>query len=98
MTNEFERRVMQQEKPPEKKMRRRFDMKDNNTPPSERTIRWVQLRLIPIWLRVILVVILWLVVAAVGLTVGYSLIGDGQADDALKWSTWQHLLDIMNGE
>ena len=98
MTNEFERRVMQQEKPLEKKMRRRFDMKENNTPPSERTIRWVQLRLIPIWLRVILVVILWLVVAAVGLTVGYSLIGDGQADDALKWSTWQHLLDIMNGE
>ena len=41
---------------------------------------------------------LWVVIAAVGLTVGYSLIGDGQADDALKWSTWQHLLDIMNGK
>ena len=35
---------------------------------------------------------------AIGLTVGYSYIGDGQAEDALKWSTWQHLLDIMNGK
>ena len=98
MTNEFERRAMQQEEPPAKKARRRIKKQETDTPQSDTPIRWVQLRPIPIWLRIILVVILWVVIAAVGLTVGYSLIGDGQADDALKWSTWQHLLDIMNGK
>ena len=98
MTNEFERRAMQHEEHQVKKIRRRLNKQENNTSQPETPIRWVRLRLIPIWLRVILVVILWLVTAAVGLTVGYSLIGDGQAEDALKWSTWQHLLDIMNGK
>lgn len=96
MTNEFEGRAMQ-EQPKAKKTRRSLRGQEDN-PQSQKPIRWVQLRLIPIWLRVILVVILWIVVAAVGLTVGYSYIGDGQAGDALKWSTWQHLLDIMNGK
>jgi hypothetical protein len=98
MTNEFERRAMQQEEPPAKKTRRGLKKQETDTPQTKTPIRWVQLRLIPIWLRIILVVILWVVIAAVGLNVGYSLIGDGQAKDALKWSTWQHLLDIMNGK
>ena len=99
MTNEFERRAMQQQQPPEKKTRRSsLSEQENDTPQSEKSIRWVRLRLIPIWLRVVLVVILWMAVATVGLTVGYGIIGDGQASDALKWSTWQHLLDIMNGK
>lgn len=57
----------------------------------------VRLRLIPIWLRVILVILLFVVVSAIGLMFGYGGLGDGDASDALKWSTWQHMIDIMKG-
>lgn len=93
MTNEFDRRAVQPE-PADKKTRRSL----REEPQTDQPVRWVQLRLIPIWLRVILVIILFIAVAAMGLTIGYSFIGDGEAGDALKWSTWQHLLDIMSGK
>ncbi|MEK4629910.1 MAG: DNA-directed RNA polymerase subunit beta [Solibacillus sp.] len=93
MTNESDRRAVQPDPTPVKKRR---SIKEE--PKTDQPIRWVQLRLIPIWLRVILVAILFFVVAAVGLTIGYSFIGDGEAGDALKWSTWQHILDIMSGK
>ena len=64
---------------------------------TEQTRRWVQIRLLPIWLRVILVLLLFVIVAVIGIVFGYSVIGEGEASDALKWSTWKHILDIMNG-
>lgn len=93
MTNEFDRRVVQPDSTPKKTRR---SLKEE--PKTDQPIRWVQLRLIPIWLRVILVAALLFFAAGAGLTIGYSIIGDGQADDAFKWSTWQHLLDIMSGK
>nr|WP_316046874.1 DNA-directed RNA polymerase subunit beta [Planococcus glaciei] len=33
-----------------------------------------------------------------GVMVGYGVIGDGEPADALKWETWQHILDIMSGK
>lgn len=59
---------------------------------------WVQIRLFPIWLRIIIVLLLIVVAAALGAMVGYGVIGDGKAADALKWDTWQHILDIMSGK
>ena len=59
---------------------------------------WVQIRLFPIWLRIILILALLLGAIAAGLVVGYGYIGDGKPADALKWDTWQHILDIMNGK
>ena len=59
--------------------------------------RWVQIRLVPIWLRIILVLLLFIIVTAIGLVFGYSVIGEGESGDALKWSTWKHILDIVNG-
>ncbi|AYC28847.1 DNA-directed RNA polymerase subunit beta [Paenisporosarcina cavernae] len=59
---------------------------------------WVQIRLFPIWLRIILVLALVAAAMAAGVMVGYGVIGDGEARDALKWSTWDHVLKIMNGE
>lgn len=58
----------------------------------------VRLRVIPIWLRLILIAILFVVIAALGVIIGYSGIGNGEAGDALKWDTWQHLLDIIEGK
>lgn len=100
MTNEFERQAVQ---PTIKKTRRNFRQPQEQQPPSpeptnDQPVRWVQLRLIPIWLRIILVAVLFIAAGAIGITVGYSVLGGGESSDALQWSTWQHLLDIMNGK
>lgn len=65
---------------------------------EERMPGRVRLRLIPIWLRLVLIALLFVVAAVIGLIVGYSGIGSGEAGDALKWDTWQHLLDIIEGK
>ncbi|ALS76273.1 hypothetical protein AUC31_14180 [Planococcus rifietoensis] len=64
--------------------------------PQKKT-RWVQIRMFPIWLRILLVIALLVVMAALGAMIGYGVIGDGNAGDALKWETWQHIFDIMRG-
>ncbi|MEK4698492.1 DNA-directed RNA polymerase subunit beta [Solibacillus sp. FSL R7-0668] len=100
MTNEFEQKA---EQPTIKKTRRSFRKQQETQQPhpeptNDQPVRWVQLRLIPIWLRIILIAVLFVATAAIGLIIGYSVIGDGDAADTLKWSTWQHLLDIMSGK
>lgn len=87
MTNELNHTVEEQPK------KRRTE----RSPNVEQKRRWVQIRLLPIWLRIILVLLLFIIVTAIGLVFGYSIIGEGEFGDALKWSTWKHILDIMNG-
>lgn len=72
MTNDSRRRsvpTQETETPPEEKGRR-----SNG---EQREVRWVQIRLIPIWLRVVLVLVLIVVAAILGTMVGYSVIGQG---------------------
>ena len=59
---------------------------------------WVQIRMIPIWLRLILIILLIAIVAVIGLRVGYSYIGDGNPEDVLKKETWTHIIDIIKGK
>ena len=59
---------------------------------------WVQIRIIPIWLRIILVILLFAGAMALGLTIGYGYMGDGDPADALKKETWIHILDIIKGK
>lgn len=59
---------------------------------------WVQIRLFPIWLRIVLIFALIGVSIAAGLMVGYGYIGDGEPKNALKWETWQHIIDILKGK
>lgn len=54
-----------------------------------------RLRLIPIWVRLIIVVLLLVLGFAIGLMVGYGIIGDGNPDKALDQSTWQHIVDLV---
>ena len=58
---------------------------------------WVQIRMFPIWLRIILVLALLTGAIVLGVMVGYGVIGDGEPSDALKVETWQHIFDIMGG-
>ena len=71
---------------------------DKKTPAEKpaKPIRWVQLRMIPIWLRIIIVVALVAVAMFVGYDIGYSVIGDG--DSSNKVATLRHMLDIINGK
>ncbi|QUW24030.1 DNA-directed RNA polymerase subunit beta [Sporosarcina sp. Marseille-Q4063] len=59
---------------------------------------WVQIRMIPIWLRLILIILLIAIVAVIGLRFGYSYIGDGNPEDVLKKETWTHIIDIIKGK
>ena len=68
-------------------------------PPAEKAAkptRWVQLRLIPIWLRIIIVGVLAVVAMFIGYDIGYSVVGDG--DSSNKVATLRHMLDIINGK
>lgn len=52
-------------------------------------------RIFPIWVRLIVIIILCVAALIGGLMVGYGILGDGVPSDALKWETWQHIIDIV---
>ncbi len=58
---------------------------------------WVQIRLFPIWLRIILVLVLLVITALLGAIIGYSVIGDGATIELFKKETWTHITDIIRG-
>lgn len=70
--------------------------KQTEEKPAKNTI-WVQIRLFPIWLRLILVLLLFAGVAALGLYVGYSVVGDGSPGEIFQKETWTHITDIIRG-
>lgn len=70
----------------EQKKKRREEKKKNKKP---------RRRIFPIWLRIIVVLLLAAIALALGLIVGYGVIGDGNPMDALEWETWQHIIDIV---
>lgn len=57
--------------------------------------RPIKKRLIPIWLRLLIVAVLLVLSMIAGMIVGYGVIGDGKPMDALKISTWEHLVDLV---
>jgi DNA-directed RNA polymerase subunit beta len=57
--------------------------------------RWVRVRMLPIWLRVLLVILLLAASLALGAMFGYGVIGDGNPADVFKKETWQHIVDIV---
>ncbi|MGG0644998.1 DNA-directed RNA polymerase subunit beta [Sporosarcina gallistercoris] len=61
-------------------------------------VRWVQVRILPIYVRVILVILLLAVAAVIGALIGYSVLGDGTASGIFQKDTWMHIFDIMNGK
>jgi hypothetical protein len=62
------------------------------------TQAWVRVRLIPIWLRVLLFILLLAVSLVLGIAIGFSVIGDGKFLDTFKLETWQHIYDIVMQE
>nr|WP_081416056.1 DNA-directed RNA polymerase subunit beta [Peribacillus kribbensis] len=60
------------------------------------TKKKVRVRLIPIWLRIIIVAALILISVSAGAIVGYSILGNGKPFDVFKSSTWTHISDLVN--
>ncbi len=60
-----------------------------------KTFKLLRYRLIPIWLRVLLLVIFTAASLVAGLMIGYGVVGDGNPKDALKKSTWTHIIDLV---
>ncbi|HSI68194.1 MAG TPA: DNA-directed RNA polymerase subunit beta [Planococcus sp. (in: firmicutes)] len=73
------------------------EIKEHSKKEEPKKTLWVQVRLFPIWLRILLVLAVIVVAAMLGVMVGYGIIGDGEPKDALRWSTWRHIWDIMSG-
>ncbi|MDX8047613.1 DNA-directed RNA polymerase subunit beta [Gracilibacillus sp. S3-1-1] len=55
-------------------------------------------RLIPVWAKVLIVVVLSLFALMLGLIIGFSVLGDGDALDVLRLETWQHIWDFIDGK
>ncbi|WP_453993096.1 DNA-directed RNA polymerase subunit beta [Bacillus nitroreducens] len=74
----------------------REEQKNTEKEPKKKRERKIRIRLIPIWVRILLVIVLFAASIIIGVVVGYGVIGDGKPSDALKKSTWQHVIDIVN--
>jgi flagellar basal body-associated protein FliL len=62
---------------------------------SERKNELVRIRLIPIWLRLVLLMVFMFTAVVAGAVVGYSMLGGGKASDVFKASTWTHIRDLV---
>jgi len=69
--------------------------KQSKSDEQQQSQKKVRIRLVPIWLRVVLVLLLMVAATVAGLVVGYGVIGSGNPEDALNQSTWQHILDLV---
>ncbi len=69
--------------------------KEKNTREKKKRIR---VRLIPIWLRIIIVIVLLAASIVLGAMFGYAIMGNGKAKDVFEKSTWTHIVDLVNKE
>ena len=86
-----EKDLLQEEKTRESvKAEKKSKQQDESKPK-----RWVRVRMLPIWLRILLFVLLLAGSLVLGAMVGYGVIGDGNPSDVFKAQTWQHIIDIV---
>ncbi|MEI5909118.1 DNA-directed RNA polymerase subunit beta [Bacillus spongiae] len=82
----------------EKKVQHNEATREDQKKQKGKEKRTIRIRIIPIWARIILFVLLISGSLAAGLMVGYGFIGDGKPKDVFQKSTWTHIGDIVTGE
>ncbi|WP_078543475.1 DNA-directed RNA polymerase subunit beta [Litchfieldia alkalitelluris] len=82
-----------QEATHEKVRKQRYE--EETTKQKSKQKRLVRIRIIPIWLRLFIIAALIAISAIAGVVIGYGVIGSGEPEDALKKSTWQHIIDLV---
>lgn len=55
----------------------------------------VRIRLIPIWLRIVLLAALVVINVMAGAVVGYGMLGGGKIAEVFHESTWTHIIDLV---
>lgn len=65
---------------------------------KQRKSQKVKVRLIPIWLRLMIIGFLLFISIAVGAIIGYSVLGDGHPLGVFKKSTWQQIVNFITEE
>jgi len=70
-------------------------VKEDKAESAPRQYKRMRIRLIPIWLRLLLLVVLIILSAVAGAAVGYGILGGGQVADIFKESTWTHIMDLV---
>jgi hypothetical protein len=76
-----------------KKVRRQQEERSVSAPSKKKRVRT---RLIPIWLKLILFILLVVICAGAGAMFGYGVLGGGNPADILNESTWTHIRDLVN--
>ncbi|PGV51412.1 DNA-directed RNA polymerase subunit beta [Bacillus sp. AFS037270] len=64
--------------------------------PAPQANKRVRIRLIPIWLRLVLLVVSVFICVTAGAAVGYGMLGGGDVGDVFKGSTWTHIIDLVD--
>ena len=64
--------------------------------PAPQANKRVRIRLIPIWLRLVLLVVSVFICVTAGAAVGYGMLGGGNVGDVFKESTWTHIIDLVD--
>lgn len=73
----------------------RQQFKDEEKMKKSSASQRIKIRLIPIWLRLLIVAVLMVFMIIFGAFIGYSVIGGGKGTDIFKKSTWTHIIDIV---
>ena len=76
------------------KVRQQEEHAATNERKKPEKLRW-RIRLIPIWLRIIIILIIMVVAVIAGAMFGYGVLGGGNPMDVLNKETWQHILDLV---
>jgi hypothetical protein len=92
-----EKEILQEESKTREEIKAEKKNNKNNRA-EEQPGKWVRIRLLPIWLRIILFVVLLAGSLIGGAMIGYGVIGDGKPMDVFEKSTWQHIVDIVMKE
>ncbi|WP_413305373.1 DNA-directed RNA polymerase subunit beta [Bacillus sp. 1P10SD] len=91
-----EKQKAKDEKAVMKKERAQVDRTSEKVEAAPHVHKRIRIRLIPIWLRLLLLVVFTFVSLMAGTAVGYGVLGGGKVADVFKGSTWTHIQDLVD--